>query len=59
MPQNMALPILRNEVTKIRSNPHICYCRPFIPPALDGETFEENESFAIDELFPNRFKESC
>lgn len=50
VPQDMALPVLTDEIPQICSQTHVCDGRFVVPPLLHGKSFEEYESFAIEEF---------
>lgn len=56
MPENMAFAILAHEVAQIGSKTHVRDSGLVISPLFDWEALEEDESFAVDELFPNGVK---
>lgn len=52
----MTLPILADEIAQIGPKAHVCDCRFVIDPFLDWEAFEEDETFAVDEILTDTFK---
>lgn len=46
----MAFPVLADEVAEIGAQPHVRDCGFMVAPLLDGEAFEEDEAFAVEEL---------
>lgn len=58
MSQHMASAVLGDEIAKIGSNTHVCHGRLLISPALDGESLEEDEPFAMEDILAHRFEET-
>lgn len=46
--KNVSISILRDEISEMSSEAHVCYCRLVVVPSLDRQTFEEDESFAVE-----------
>lgn len=56
MPEHMAFPVLTDEIAQVGSKTHVCDCGLVVSPFLHWEAFEEDEPFAIDEFFADRFE---
>jgi len=57
MPEDVTKAILRDKVAKISSKTHVSDCGLVVTPLLDGEAFEEQEAFAVDNLFAESVEE--
>lgn len=46
----MAAAILAHEVTQVSAQAHVCDGRLVVTPLLDGETLEQNEALAVNNI---------
>lgn len=52
MAQHMSFSILTDKIAKIRPQTHVGHGGLVVTPFLHGEAFEEDEPFAVQEVFP-------
>lgn len=52
----MAATVLGDEVAQVSTQTHVCDGGLVVPPFLDGEAFEEDEAFAVDEVLAQGFE---
>lgn len=58
MAQYMASAILGDEIAKMRPDAHVRRSRLPVPPALDRESFKQDEALSIEEFPPDGLQEA-